>query len=38
LDFRQAGYDEESEFFRSNNVAWGKVLQDLKRVAESQRS
>jgi uncharacterized protein YndB with AHSA1/START domain len=38
LDFRQAGYDEQSEFFGSNNVAWGKVLQDLKRVAESQRS
>src|SRR5262245_33092713 len=35
LDFRQTGYDERSEFFRSNDAAWGKVLQNLKRVVES---
>jgi uncharacterized protein YndB with AHSA1/START domain len=36
LDFRQTGYDEASVFFRSNDVAWGQVLQNLKRVLESQ--
>jgi hypothetical protein len=38
LDFRQTGYDEQSEFFGFNNFAWGQVLQNLKQVVESQRS
>jgi uncharacterized protein YndB with AHSA1/START domain len=38
LDFCQAGYDEQSEFFESNNFAWGQVLQNLKQVVESQLS
>jgi uncharacterized protein YndB with AHSA1/START domain len=38
LDFYQTGYDEGSEFFGSNNSAWGEVLQNLKQVMESQRS
>jgi len=38
LDFRQAGYDERSEFFGSNNFAWGQVLQKLKQVLESESS
>jgi uncharacterized protein YndB with AHSA1/START domain len=37
LDFTQTGYDERSEFFDSNKSAWGQVLQNLKRVVESQR-
>jgi len=37
LDFCQDGYDERSEFFESNKVAWGEVLQNLKQVVESQR-
>jgi uncharacterized protein YndB with AHSA1/START domain len=37
LDFRQIGYDEQSEFFGSNNFAWGQVLQNLKEVVESHR-
>jgi uncharacterized protein YndB with AHSA1/START domain len=35
VDFRQLGYDERSPFFESNKVAWGQVLQNLKRVLES---
>jgi uncharacterized protein YndB with AHSA1/START domain len=38
LDFRQDGYDERSEFFGFNKVAWGDVLKNLKQVVESQRS
>jgi uncharacterized protein YndB with AHSA1/START domain len=38
LDFSQTGYDERSEFFGSNNLAWGEVLQNLKKVVEAQRS
>jgi len=38
LDFCQAGYDERSEFFGSNKLAWAEVLQNLKKVVESQRS
>ena len=38
LDFCQDGYDERSEFFESNKVAWGEVLQNLKQVVESQPS
>jgi hypothetical protein len=38
LDFYQAGYNEQSEFFGSNNSAWEQVLQKLKQVVESQRS
>jgi uncharacterized protein YndB with AHSA1/START domain len=38
VDFRHTGYDEQSEFFGSNNFAWGQVLQNLKQVVESQRS
>jgi uncharacterized protein YndB with AHSA1/START domain len=38
LDFRQAGYDERSEYFESNKAAWGQVLQNLRRVVESPRS
>jgi uncharacterized protein YndB with AHSA1/START domain len=38
LDFRQVGYDEQSEFFGSNNFAWGQVLQNLKQVVESRGS
>jgi uncharacterized protein YndB with AHSA1/START domain len=38
LDFRQVGYDEESEFFEANNVAWRQVLQNLKQVLESRRA
>jgi uncharacterized protein YndB with AHSA1/START domain len=37
LDFRQTGYDEKSEFFRSNESAWADVLQNLKRVVEAIR-
>jgi hypothetical protein len=36
VNFRQVDYDEQSEFFGSNNVAWGQVLQNLKQVIESQ--
>jgi hypothetical protein len=35
LDFRQAGYDEHSEFFERNNSAWAGVLENLKQVCES---
>lgn len=35
LDFRQIGYDEQSEFFGFNNFAWGQVLQNLKTVVDS---
>jgi uncharacterized protein YndB with AHSA1/START domain len=38
LDFQHTGYDERSEFFASNSAAWRDVLQNLKRVVESQRS
>ena len=38
LDFCQDGYDERSEFIEFNKVAWGEVLQKLKRVVESQTS
>ncbi len=38
LDFYQAGYNEQSEFFGSNNSAWEQVLQKLKQVVESQRT
>jgi uncharacterized protein YndB with AHSA1/START domain len=38
VDFSQTGYDETSTFFASNRDAWHKVLQNLKRVIESQRS
>jgi uncharacterized protein YndB with AHSA1/START domain len=37
LDFCQAGYDEQSEFFGFNKLAWGEVLQNLKQVVESPR-
>ena len=37
LDFRQTGYDERSRFFETNSAAWWEVLQNLKRVVESQR-
>jgi uncharacterized protein YndB with AHSA1/START domain len=36
LEFRQVGYDEQSEFLGSNKVAWGQVMQNLKRVVESR--
>jgi uncharacterized protein YndB with AHSA1/START domain len=36
VNFRQTGYDERSQFFRFNRDAWGEVLQNLKRVVESQ--
>ena len=36
VDFRQSGYDERSAFFNSNRDAWGQVLQNLKRVVETQ--
>ena len=36
VDFCQDGYDERSEFFESNKLAWGEVLQNLKQVVESQ--
>ena len=38
LDFRQVGYDEQSKFFEFNKGAWGQVMQDLKRVFQSQGS
>jgi uncharacterized protein YndB with AHSA1/START domain len=38
LDFRQTGYDEQSRFYDSNNLAWKQLLQHLKQVIESQRS
>ena len=38
LDFRQTGYDEESEFYGFNNFAWAQVLSNLKRVCESLQS
>jgi uncharacterized protein YndB with AHSA1/START domain len=36
LDFRQTGYDEQREFFATNNQAWRDLLQHLKQVVESQ--
>jgi uncharacterized protein YndB with AHSA1/START domain len=36
LDFRQTGYDPDSKFRASNTSAWADVLQNLKRVVESQ--
>lgn len=36
LDFLQVGYDEQSEFFEFNKGAWGQVMQNLKRVVQSQ--
>jgi uncharacterized protein YndB with AHSA1/START domain len=38
LDFRQVGYDEQSEFFEFNKVAWGQVMQNLRKVVESHSS
>jgi uncharacterized protein YndB with AHSA1/START domain len=38
VDFRQAGYDETSEFFEPNKAAWGGVLQNLKKVVEAPRT
>jgi uncharacterized protein YndB with AHSA1/START domain len=38
VDFSQTGFDRTSRFFDSNKDAWGQVLQNLKRVVESQRS
>ena len=38
LDFRQVGYDEQSKFFEFNRDAWGQVLQNLRKVVESQGS
>ncbi len=38
VDFRQVGYDEQSQFFEFNKVAWGEVMQNLKKVLESQTS
>ena len=38
VDFCQDGYDERNEFFEFNKVAWGEVLQNLKRVVEAQTS
>jgi uncharacterized protein YndB with AHSA1/START domain len=38
VDFCQAGYDEGSEFFKSNKLAWEEVLKNLKQVLEAQRS
>ncbi len=34
LDFHQTGHDDRSAFFPSNKIAWGQVLQNLKRVLE----
>jgi len=36
VDFSQVGYDEQSQFFESNKDAWGEVMQNLKKVVESQ--
>jgi uncharacterized protein YndB with AHSA1/START domain len=36
VDFLQTGYDENSQFFTSNRDAWRTVLDNLKRVLESQ--
>ena len=36
LHFQQTGYDETSPYFEANLQAWGQVLQNLKRVVESQ--
>jgi uncharacterized protein YndB with AHSA1/START domain len=36
VHFRQTGYDEASRFFASNRDAWRAVLENLKRVLESQ--
>jgi uncharacterized protein YndB with AHSA1/START domain len=38
LDFRQVGYDEQSEFFEFNKGAWWQVMQNLRKVVESQRT
>ena len=38
LDFRQSGYDAQSEFYGSNNFAWAHVMQNLKQVVESPRA
>lgn len=38
LDFRQTGYDEESNFYGFNNSAWGQVMHNLKQVIESKPS
>jgi hypothetical protein len=36
LDFRHSGWDENSEYLGYCNFAWGKVLQNLKRVCETR--
>ena len=38
VDFRQTGYNEQSEFFESNKAVWGQVLENLKHVIESQHA
>ena len=38
LDFCQDGYDQRSESLVFNKVAWGEVLENLKRVVETQTS
>ena len=35
IDFQQTGYDDRSPFLSGNRDAWGKVMQNLKRVVES---
>jgi uncharacterized protein YndB with AHSA1/START domain len=36
LRFQQTGYDETSPYFDGKLQAWAQVLQNLKRVVESQ--
>ncbi len=36
LDFRQTGYDEQSQFYAANNSAWEQLMHHLKQVVESQ--
>lgn len=35
VNFRHAGYDEQSPFYGFNNFAWGQVLKSLKENVES---
>jgi uncharacterized protein YndB with AHSA1/START domain len=38
LNFRHAGWDENSEYFGFCNYQWGVALQKLQQVCEAQRS
>ena len=37
LNFSQTNYDETSRFYGFNNHAWGQVLENLKKVCETNK-